>query len=489
MVNSIICPENVTKPSPMDVHDFNLKFKELFKDDFKTISGVNIIQFVDKNHHMFETSTDDRQRMMIHIKNRKVPRKKKHKKEKQNNVAQSRKAEDVYETDYVTAESDELVEESLDEDSPDERSEEAFLESIKDRQNLTSSVSDSDDNDASLGESPRTKWKEVRRHKNRTSFSGTAKQVQDQEKHQQEIHVQYQRSLSEDERQYLLNKLLQKKESHDFIFKHSAKDYMNHPYKLAIDLVSLWNTTARTLSYIVIRLDHSINLSLLKEYLSLENFTTLPHYQYFEVERTNTYGIFELPSSRGCGQPAITKSRLKLVETACVCWESDQLWYRQSATPTALSLSDPLLAMIYQWFAGDNGSSSTSSKPTPDREIKEGNGKSICITNEGRKGSETSLDMTKSALEIFRSVIKEFQKGKYILLAGNMPKGINNLEAISTVPWMYVFDFDQASRDSGLLSVNENFIRKRRSLHLTNWRQTPAGITENGTSWTFLCGR
>lgn len=78
MVNSIICPENVTKPSQMDVHDFNLKFKELFKDDFKTISGVNIIQFVDKNHHMFETSTDDRQRMMIHIKNRKVPRKKKH---------------------------------------------------------------------------------------------------------------------------------------------------------------------------------------------------------------------------------------------------------------------------------------------------------------------------------------------------------------------------------------------------------------------------
>lgn len=489
MVNSIICPQNVTKPSPMDIHDFNSKFKELYKDDFKSIFGVNIIQFVDKNHHVFETSTDDRQRMMIQIKNKKVPRKKKNKKEKQKNIAQSRKAEDVSETDYITAESDQLVEETSDDDSLDERSEEAFLESIKDRQNLTLCVSDSDDNDASLGESPRTKWKEVRKHKNRTSYSGTAKQDQDQEKTQQEIHVQYQRSLSEDERQYLHNNLLQKKESHDFIFKHSARDYMNHPYKLAIDLVSLWNTTARTLSYIVVRLDHSLDLNLLKEYLSLENFTTLPHYQYFEVKHTNTYGIFELPSSRGCGQPAITKSRLKLVETAFVCWEKDQLWYRQSASPTALSLSDPLLAMIYQWFAGDNGSSSTSSKPTPDRKIREENKKSTSITDEARKGSDTPLDMTKSALEIFRSVIKEFLKGKYILLAGNMPKGINNLEAISTVPWMYVFDFDQTSRDSGLLSVNENFIRKRKSLHLTNWRQPPAGITENGTSWTFLCGR
>lgn len=101
MVNSIICPQNVTKPSPMDIHDFNSKFKELYKDDFKSISGVNIIQFVDKNHHVFETSTDDRQRMMIQIKNKKVPRKKKNKKEKQKNIAQSRKAEDVSETDYI----------------------------------------------------------------------------------------------------------------------------------------------------------------------------------------------------------------------------------------------------------------------------------------------------------------------------------------------------------------------------------------------------
>lgn len=395
---------------------------------------------------------------------------------------QSGKSEDLYETDYVTAESDQLTEETSDEDSTDELSEETFLESNKERPNLKLSLSDSDDYDKDFTESPREKWTEVRRQRNRTPASGHPRlnQPQDQQQKHQEIQVQYQRALSEEEQQYLLSKLLQKKESHDFIMNNSAENYINHPYKLAIDLVSLWNTPARTLSYIVVCLDQSLNLSILSEYLSLKNFTTLPHFQYFEVDYTDAcYGIFELPSSHGSGQPAITKSTLTFSEASNVCWESDQLWIRKSVSPVALSLSDPLVAMIYQWFAGDNGS---STKSKPDRETKDRNGRGST-----RKQSESPSEMTKNPLEIFRKAIKEFKKGKYILLAGNIPTGIKNLEAISTVPWMYVFDFDQTSRDSGLLSVNENFIRKRRSLHLTNWRQPPAGITENGTSWTFLC--
>lgn len=61
MVNSIICPPNQTKCSPMYVRDFNDKFKEHFKEDFKTISGVDISKFADKNILMFETSVDKRQ--------------------------------------------------------------------------------------------------------------------------------------------------------------------------------------------------------------------------------------------------------------------------------------------------------------------------------------------------------------------------------------------------------------------------------------------
>lgn len=484
MVNSIICPPNQTKCSPMYVRDFNDKFKEHFKEDFKTISGVDISKFADKNILMFETSVDKRHRMMIQAKARKMSKKKRHKKEIPNKLNQSGKSEDLYETDYVTAESDQLTEETSDEDSTDELSEETFLESNKERPNLKLSLSDSDDYDKDFTESPREKWTEVRRQRNRTPASGHPRlnEPQDQQQKHQEIQVQYQRALSEEEQQYLLSKLLQKKESHDFIMNNSAENYINHPYKLAIDLVSLWNTPARTLSYIVVCLDQSLNLSILSEYLSLKNFTTLPHFQYFEVDFTDAcYGIFELPSSHGSGQPAITKSTLTFSEASNVCWERDQLWIRKSVSQVALSLSDPLVAMIYQWFAGDNGS---STKSKPDRETKDRNGRGST-----RKQSESPSEMTKNPLEIFRKAIKEFKKGKYILLAGNIPTGIKNLEAISTVPWMYVFDFDQTSRDSGLLSVNENFIRKRRSLHLTNWRQPPAGITENGTSWTFLCGR
>lgn len=484
MVNSIICPPNQTKCSPIYVRDFNDKFKEHFKEDFKTISGVDISKFADKNILMFETSVDKRHRMMIQAKARKMSKKKRHKKEIPNKLNQSGKSEDLYETDYVTAESDQLTEETSDEDSTDELSEETFLESNKERPNLKLSLSDSDDYDKDFTESPREKWTEVRRQRNRTPASGHPRlnEPQDQQQKHQEIQVQYQRVLSEEEQQYLLSKLLQKKESHDFIMNNSAENYINHPYKLAIDLVSLWNTPARTLSYIVVCLDQSLNLSILSEYLSLKNFTTLPHFQYFEVDFTDAcYGIFELPSSHGSGQPAITKSTLTFSEASNVCWERDQLWIRKSVSQVALSLSDPLVAMIYQWFAGDNGS---STKSKSDRETKDRNGRGST-----RKQSESPSEMTKNPLEIFRKAIKEFKKGKYILLAGNIPTGIKNLEAISTVPWMYVFDFDQTSRDSGLLSVNENFIRKRRSLHLTNWRQPPAGITENGTSWTFLCGR
>lgn len=60
MVNSIICLQNVIKFLLMDIYDFNLKFKEFYKDDFKSIFGVNIIQFVDKNYYVFEIFMDDR---------------------------------------------------------------------------------------------------------------------------------------------------------------------------------------------------------------------------------------------------------------------------------------------------------------------------------------------------------------------------------------------------------------------------------------------
>ena len=80
--------------------------------------------------------------------------------------------------------------------------------------------------------------------------------------------------------------------------------------------------------------------------------------------------IFEIPSSHGAGQPVITKVSMKHPDCVTTCWEGNQLWIKQSTSRQALSLSDPLLAMIYQWFAGAQDTSS-STKPKCNRERKE----------------------------------------------------------------------------------------------------------------------
>lgn len=49
----------------MYICDFNNKFKEYFKEDFKIIFGIDIFRFVDKNNYMFEILVDKRYRMMI----------------------------------------------------------------------------------------------------------------------------------------------------------------------------------------------------------------------------------------------------------------------------------------------------------------------------------------------------------------------------------------------------------------------------------------
>lgn len=480
MVKAIFS-QHKAKTTSMDIREFDEKFKKIYKKDFKTMSKLKISDFVEKNNRILEIWTDKHQRKKIKLKFKKMSTKGKRKTNTVSLLDQTNKAEDSEDSDSINTESACQITENDGEALQDKLLENAYLESNKGKHNLkvSENLFDSDDD-----ETPESKWTEVRRHKIRSPASDNTTKIQPQvpKQKQQEINEIPQRSNSEDKHYCLLEALLKRSDSHDFIFKQSEEDYTNHKYKLAIDLVSMWNRTGQTISYIVVRLDQSRNLPLLSEYLSLDNFTALPHFQYFEVDHTDAYyGIFELQSSHGSGQPAITKSSLICPKTAAVVWESNQLWFRENDYPIPLSLSDPLLKKIYKWFAGDDSASNTK----PDTETR--NDKDF--NDDDMIHSGLTMGFPKTPLEMFRKSIRNFRKGKYVLLAGNMHTTINNLEAISTVPWMYVFDFDKTSRDSGLLSANENFIRKRRSLHLTNWQQPPAGITENGTTWTFLCGR
>ncbi|XP_078309387.1 uncharacterized protein LOC144617832 isoform X2 [Crassostrea virginica] len=488
MVQTIISPHGTSKPAQMFVREFKEKFKNTFSEDFDKISKYSISDFIDKNNRHFEKHYDAKHRMVIKTK---ILKKSKSKKHSKGHSAENRSLY-ISENEYITAESENI---SSEESSDEEISPNSFLENylLKKKSNeiCDDSLSDSDENTQSMQETTKAgEWTEVRRRRGRSHSSLIKKPGQIRDMQQQQHHILYERTVSEDEMQYLLSKLLLRKESHDLIIKESAGFYVSFPYELAKDIVGLWNTPARSLSYIVVGLDQAINFTHLNKILSLDYFTTLPHFQYFEFEDAERpYGIFEIPSSYGTGQPSITKSKLENLEKAVVFWDSNQLFFRNSASTTPLSLSDPQLAMIYQWFAGnrDNGSTTkqiTKSETRVGHEISSSSANMLLPVS-----NDSKVEMKKEPLEIFRNVVKEFRKGKYILLAGNVPTGINNLEAISTVPWMYVFDFDTCSRDSGLLSINEPFIRKRRSLHLSNWRQQPGGISETGTTWTFLRGR
>ncbi|XP_062577622.1 uncharacterized protein LOC134239457 [Saccostrea cucullata] len=478
MVNTILNPSNSSRPSIMSFQEFKEKFRKEYKEEFEKVSGVSVSRFVDRNCQFFETVQDKKLRMMIKQIRRKTPKKKKKTKRGDLQLEPiSITTGDLSEAEYMTAESEQCSEESSEESSPRE----TYLESCKDRiGQMISDTSDSDDNAKTVKESDPmfTEWKQVCRNQSRVPPSSP--------EIQSVLQRQFYRAMSEEEKRDLTTRLLQKKDSHDLILKQSVKEYLSHPCKLVLDLVSLWNTTARTTSYIVIRLDQNMNMSLISDILKLDFFTSLPQYQYFEVEvMKSPYAVFEIPSSHGAGQPVITKTEMRHSEISSVCWERDQLWIRKSTSQSALSLSDPLLAMVYQWFAG----AQDSIPQTKPKSSKVPHERSVSLSPGPTENREANTDKRKSSLESFRIAVKGFVKGQYILIVGNMPKGMQNMEAISTVPWIYVFDFDATSRDSGLLCVNENFIKKRRSLHLTNWLQTPAGISENGTSWTFLRGR
>lgn len=122
---------------------------------------------------------------------------------------------------------------------------------------------------------------------------------------------------------------------------------------------------------------------------------------------------------------------------------------------------DLLFKKIYKWFVGDDSVLNIKL----DIEIR--NDKDFNDDDMIYLG--LIMGFLKIFLEMFRKFIRNFWKGKYVFLVGNMYIIINNLEVIFIVFWMYVFDFDKISRDFGFLSVNENFICKWRLLYFINW--------------------
>ena len=125
----------------------------------------------------------------------------------------------ISENEYITAESENI---SSEESSDEEISPNSFLENylLKKKSNeiCDDSLSDSDENTQSMQETTKAgEWTEVRRRRGRSHSSVIKKPSQIQDIQQQQHHILYERTISEDEMQYLLSKLLLRKESHDLI--------------------------------------------------------------------------------------------------------------------------------------------------------------------------------------------------------------------------------------------------------------------------------
>lgn len=84
------------------------------------------------------------------------------------------------------------------------------------------------------------------------------------------------------------------------------------------------------------------------------------------------------------------------------------------------------------------------------------------------------------------SFVKDFTSGHYVLLICIKDR-IKYLDFLALVPWLAVFDFDERSRDVGLLSILEERIKKLRAVYTCTWKD-PARFSDYCTEWCLIRG-
>ncbi|KAK3608344.1 hypothetical protein CHS0354_030799 [Potamilus streckersoni] len=290
----------------------------------------------------------------------------------------------------------------------------------------------------------------------------------------------------------LFEGLINQTEGRDLIFYPDDEICQSNPCKLLLDIVSMWNTPNRFRSHIVLGVtsgitpSHRLNglkLNLKdKDYQQLfkgNEFTSRPLFHYTEVSyNKKSFGIIEVQSSNGYGQPSIVKSSK---ETAEVSLQAEQLWYRPCNENRVCKATDPYMMSVYQWFIGQDGkgmrSFSTAHKPdTGNSNFETDIEESIPVKREGK------------TITYFMDCVGKFKNGHYILISGDVPGATKHLEGLAHVPWIAVYDFDINSRDKGLLCACQDVIEKKRFLSITTWNRPSGGISDSGTLWCFMRG-
>ena len=291
--------------------------------------------------------------------------------------------------------------------------------------------------------------------------------------------------------------LICKESDRDHSFIPKKEIYSNNKFKFMQDVVSMWNTPQRTKSYIILGVKE--NKQVPHDMLGLDKpesnlfyqrlfhddyFTTRPVFICYHIELDRKhFNVIEILSSSGCGMPSIVKKGGKLSGVTLI---ENQMWIRNGNQNKECKPTNPTTSSIYQWFMGvakrEGSPDITFSKIDMTKSTKSVETCTALFDN-------SSEDSITGNFDDFWESVHAFSKGHFILISGDISNATKRLEALTLVPWIAVYDFDIMSHSDGLLNATMDFIERRRSLHISTWKDPAQFINEQSTSWCFMRGR
>ncbi|XP_046372210.2 uncharacterized protein LOC124146127 [Haliotis rufescens] len=292
---------------------------------------------------------------------------------------------------------------------------------------------------------------------------------------------------------FMVRDLLRKDESDVLLFYPDESIYMDGQAIFMQDIVSLWNTPSRHTSSVVIGVclnqtkPHSVvgvrvrsSDDFYQAYFNKDHFSMMPNFKYKEVVyQDKVIGIIDVQSSYGQGVPSVVTK--DFTDSNQLTLTAGQLWVR-SGRHNRLSLpQDFLTGQIYQWFGGTGQMSVEENTETTRQVIDKGDFE--------YPDEEYSATIKRGVTTAdFCSAVDYFKKGHFVLITGSLPESVRHVDNLALVSWLAVYDFEESSRHSGLLSCLEDVIKRKRYLHVSTWKDSPQGITESGTQWICLRG-
>ena len=310
----------------------------------------------------------------------------------------------------------------------------------------------------------------------------------------------------------LIGDLLSQHPGSTLIFKRSGENYTQDRLQFTLDIVSLWNTPNRDKAYIILgvkpkqTLPHALiglrtdtSKTFYKDLFQWQLFTQLPpQFSYREAMYSNKrVGIIQIEPNYGCGAPSIVTS-----DDMAPRIKRNQLWARKAGENTAIENLDLFIGQIHAWFQGKGKDPSvkvlkTASTPTQSKPKVDQPKPSLSVTEQSFEREESGsvadpAQRTRSsdaqALRLMKA-LNYFKKGHFALICGSLNMKCRTIDALASAPWIAVYDFDFSGRDSGLLAILEDSIKRRRHLSVNTWCDPYTGLTELGTQWWSLRGR